>query len=692
MRFKTLLFYSIALSVSIACSNHTEVKPLEMSAENPFNVALNEPIAYAEVKANHLKEYVQYTMDHAVKELNALKGTDKINFENTFGRYDAILNQVDIAKNNAFNLFWVSPDSLVRAAGNQGNQTLDSLKKAMTSDKVFFNKLQSFAASADGKTLSGLKKRLMDVVIHNFERSGVNLSAKQLEQYKRLSAEINQLSSQFTSNMNTANDVLVLSEEQAIGLPENFKDQYRLDNGGYEIPVINSTNGPVMENAESGAVRKAYMTKFLSRGADGNLSILDSLISKRYQLGQLMGYDSYAAYKLANHMAKTPERVWEFLDGLVEASRDKVQKEVRALKMIRNSKHHTPQDDSPINPWDISYYQNLLLKTTFKVDHENMRHYFPMERCLQGVFDIYQILLGYTFKPVENASVWAEGVQMYEVYEGNTLKGRFYLDLFPRPNKETWFYGKYFSKGGQTANGYEIPQAMLLSNFTKPTDTQPSLLSFKELEILFHEFGHIMTFMAYEGAYFTLAEPEEDFTEATSQIFENWLGDYDILRLFAKHYETGEVFPKSLYDNLQRANTVFSGLSLQRLLRFAKYDMSIYDRYTPEQPLNTDQLWQDIDTDMGVLDRYVEGTHKQANWIHINTYPVYSYSYIWSRVYAQDMFTQFEKNGLLDPETGRRYRTLILANGTQNDIHKALEAFLGRPSNNKAYIESLGLE
>ncbi|WP_242117537.1 M3 family metallopeptidase [Aestuariivivens sediminicola] len=692
MRFNTLFFYSITLSIFIACTNQTADQNIEMSAENPFNVDINEPIAYAEVNAKHLEEYVRFTMDHAVKELNALKGSNDINFDNTFGKYDAILNKISKAKRNASNLFLVSPDSLLRAKGNQSDLSLDSLMKDIRSDKELFDKLQSFATSENGKALQGLKKRLMDAVINNFKRSGVALSALDLEHYKTLSTEIKQLSSQFTSNMNAVNEVLVISEEQANGLPDNFKYQYKRENGDYEIPVNNSTRDPVSENAESSAVRKAYLSKFLNRGADGNLLILDDLIGKRHQLGQLMGYDSYAAYELKKNMAKTPDQVWKFLNALAEASKDKALKEVAELKMVRNSEQNTPNDDSPINPWDIAYFQNLLLKTKYGVDTEKMRDYFPMESCLNGMFDLYQRLLGLTFKKIENASVWADGVELYEVYEGDTLRGRFYLDLFPRPHKETWFYGLRFSKGHQTNKGYDIPNALLLGNFTKPTTKLPSLLSFSELSILFHEFGHIMTSMAYQGPYFTLADSEEDFGEATSQIFENWLEDYTVLSAFAKHYETGAILPKTLYDNKQRAKNALSGLSLQRGLRFAFYDLSIYDRYNPVKPLNTDQLWQDIDANMGVIDRYMEGTHRQASWIHINTYPVYTYSYIWSRVYAQDMFTEFEKNGLLDTETGMRYRKLILANGTQRDIHKALEAFLGRPSNNMAYIESLGLD
>lgn len=220
----------------------------------------------------------------------------------------------------------------------------------------------------------------------------------------------------------------------------------------------------------------------------------------------------------------------------------------------------------------------------------------------------------------------------------------------------------------------------------------PSLISFHELTTLFHEFGHIMDALSYNGEFNYLAEAETDFAESMSQIFENWIWDYEILSRFAKHYKTGEVLPKETFENMLNAKNVNSGLYTLFSLRRCIYDMHLYDKYNPESPVNTDELWKIIDTELGEIKFYAEGTHPQASWIHINGYPVYYYGYLWAEVYAQDMFTEFEKNGLLDKETGMRFRELILANGKQRNTIEAVEEFLGRPVNNEAYIRSLGLE
>jgi Zn-dependent oligopeptidase len=454
--------------------------------------------------------------------------------------------------------------------------------------------------------------------------------------------------------------------------------------GTYEIPIINSTSDPVLSNASSEETRKSYYIKFYNRAADKNLAILDEMVKKRDELAKLMGYPTYAAYALVPKMAGNPKNVWDFLNDLISRSKGKAKNDVALLDTEK--KVELANQEAKLEPWDVSFYKNQIIKKQYQINNEELREYFPMEGCLKGMMDIYQKLLGLEFKKVANPSVWNDDVDMYEVYESGKLKGRFYLDLFPRPNKETWFYGVNIVSG----KGKEIPVSMLLGNFTKPTKTQPSLLSQKELKTLFHEFGHIMNMMSYQGEFSSQSDSKADFTEAMSQIFENWVLDYGIVSTFAKNYKTGETLPKATFDKMLESKKVGSGLGAIQMLQRCLYDMNLYDKYNAANPTPTDDIWQQTNKQLDVMDFYAQ-THYQANWIHVNTHPVYMYGYLWSEVYAMDMFTQFEKNGLLDTKTGIRYRQLILSNGTQKDIVKAVNEFLGRPSDNKAYVKSLGL-
>lgn len=683
------LHYLAFLLLLIATTN--PLSAADKPGKNPFDAALNVPIEYGKISAADVEDYAAQIVKEAVEGIAAIRNQKTETFDNIFGAIEEMNSKIGVAYSNFHMMYWVSPDSLIRAKGLASFQLLDSVSTLIFTDRDIYKKMLSFKNSTAYSALKGNRKILADDMILNFERTGVNLNDKQQDIFKRLDKEITELTSQYSDNMNSASDILVLDEKGINGLPAAFKENYKASEGNYEIPVMNATNETVMANAVNEATRKAYFMKFANRAADKNLVILDSLVKKRDELGKLMGYPTYAAFNLVPKMAKDPKTVWKFINDLVSLTKERAKQDVKQLE-AEKKKEVKKKKKAKLQPWDIAYYKNQILKKEYLVNKEELRAYFPMQECLKGMFEIYQQLLDLEFRKVSNPSVWHEEVELYEVYESGKLKGRFYLDLFPRPNKETWFYGVSLSPGKATPKGYEVPVSMLLGNFMRSNKSQPSLLSQGELKTLFHEFGHIVNDMAYHGEFSSQANSQSDFVESMSQLFENWIWNYDILSSFAKHYQTGEVFPKATFDKLLKAKNLSSGFSLIRSLRGSMYDMNLYDKYNPANPVSTDKLWQDIDAQLGVYKSYVPGTHPQASWIHINTHPVYTYGYLWSEVYAQDMFTLFKQNGLRDTKTGVRYRELILANGVQKDIEQAVEEFLGRPSNNKAYIKNLGLE
>lgn len=684
MSFKSVLSVFI-ITTAASCS-----QPAEKKNNNPLEAELNIPVDYASVRPEHPMDYARQTMEDAAKILASLKQEPSITFANVFGAMDDVYNRLYIASTNCYTLFWVSPDSATRANGYAAFQELDSMSNTISSDSAVYLKMTAFRSSGAYNELHGPAKLLVDDMIQRFERSGVNLQRDQLQHFKTLTKEINALSADYSANMNGAKVMLILDEQAATGLPEDFKNNYKAGEGRYEIPVSGATRETFMSNAVPEESRKAYYMKFYNIAAGKNLSILDSLVKKRHELAKTMGYPSFAAYNLVPKMAKDPQTVWAFLDDLKATVETKAKADYKELEDLK--KADLKNTGAVLHPWDIGYYRNQLLKTKYQVDYEGLKDYFPMEECLKGMFKIYQQLLGLEFRKINNPSVWDKEVELYEVFEDKKLKGRFYMDLYPRPDKETWFYGIPMIPGRATEKGYEIPVAMLLGNFSRPTKTQPSLLSFQELNTLFHEFGHIMNSMAWHGEFSSQFNSKDDFGEAMSQMFENWLWDYEMIASISKHYKTGEKLPKATFNKLLEAKNLSSGYSALNAVRRCYYDMNLYDKYDPAAPVNTDKLWQDIDRQLGFPGLHVEGTHLQASWIHINTHPVYMYGYLWSEVYAQDMFSVFEKNGLLDTATGKRYRELILANGTQRDIVEAVDEFLGRKSDNKAYLKSLGLQ
>jgi len=660
-------------------------KPVEQPP-NPFFASINEPIAYANVTAGHPMEYADVVLAEAAAQAQTIRDTETPTFESVIRVFDDIDRELTKASSNSFMLYWVSPDAGIRGAGLAAYKKIDEWGVDFYSDRAIFDQVVTVS---ENEELTTANRKLVDDLIKTMQHNGVDLDPESLERYKALNLELNDLTSQYSMNMNSDESVVVVDEAGAAGLPDTFKSRYAAD-GGYEIPVISANRGPVLNNAVDENTRRTFMTLYATRAAEENLKILDDLVAKRHEVAQVMGHDTYADYDLEIKMAQAPENVWNFLDDLTARSAEKAGADLERLKQFRFEIDGIAVD-KPLHPWDTGYYANLLIKTEYGVDSEKVREYLPMASALEGMMVLYQELFDLEFRKVDDPSVWHDEVEMYNVYDDGELAGRFYLDLFPRPDKESHMYGVPLTPGGMRPEGREFPTAMLLGNFTRPSDDLPSLISHGELRTLFHEFGHIVDSVSFTGDFAVQKYSRGDFQEAMSQIFENWIWDYSVVRTFAKHYETGEVLPEEVFESMLAARNVNSGLGAQRMVRLSVYDMMLYNQYDPDDPMPTDDIWHYI-ADRFAYSSFIEGTHPQASWIHINTHPVYYYGYLWSRVYAQDLFTQFEENGLRDTETGKRYRELILSNGKQRPIEDVVEEFLSRKSNNEAYIRSLGLE
>ena len=657
------------------------------SSANPMFAKTNEPIDFAALTAAHVTEYADAVLEQVDVQAEAIRTEDKPSFDNIIIPLDRIYRDLSVASSHSWLMYWVSTDADTRDAGLEAYKQLDSRNIGLYSDKAIYDQVVVVSESSN---LTGVSHNLVTDLLTDMRHTGVNLEPEELARFIALTDEINDLTTQYSTNMNSDGSILTLDEDGIAGLPDNFKKRYATEDGGYEIPIIAANRSPVLNNAQSEETRRAFTVLYANRAQDKNLTILDELVGKRHEKGTLMGHATYADYHLETNMANKPDLVWDFLEDLTVRSAEKADKDLARLKKYRNDNFDVAAD-AVLNPWDVNFYRNSILKSEYGVDHEKIREYLPLAGALTGMMDFYQDLLDLEFRAVESPSVWHEEVEMYEVYTNGKLSGRFYLDMFPRPNKESWFYGVPLIPGNARDEEYEIPVAMLLGNFTRPTEDLPSLISHSELNTLFHEFGHIMSSMSFNGPYAMQNGSRADFGEAMSQIFENWTLDYDVIKSFAKHYETGEVLPEETLQKMVEAKTITSGLSAQRSVASAMYDMTLYNRYDPDKPLNSDEIWRSLGDQMA-FSYYVEGTHPQAAWIHINTHPCYYYGYLWSEVYAQDMFTLFEDKGLRDTATGVLYKNLILANGTQRSIDEAVEEFLGRPSNNEAYIRSLGLD
>ncbi len=663
----------------------------QVDTKNPIYNAFNEPINFGAITADYIVEAaasVQSETDASMDEIIQLE-LDQRTFENTFLAIDDLSANLSDVYSVIYLLSSTHADSLIRSTALEARVTLGQYWNKISLNEDVYKAAKSYAESEDAKSLNGYKAKFVKETIEGYERNGFALSAEKRSELKEINDEISSFSNKFSENISTYKDFLIVSEEDMDGLPEDFKKTRLEEDGTYKIDMSYPSVGPFFRLSNSEEARKNLKMKFSNRAFPDNIEVLQNLLKKRLEMAQLLGHDSYAAYRIQDRMAKTPENVWKFESSLKQALKEKSTKDYNELLELKKSKE---AGATAINAWETSYYSNILKKEKYQLDGEEVKQYFALDDVLAGLFSITQTLFEFEYREVKDPSVWNNEVRMFEVYQDNKLKGRFYLDLFPRDNKYGHAACFPLRNGKMTDEGYKIPTASLVCNFPKPTEEKPSLMTHSQVNTLFHEFGHVLHHMS------TTADLESqsgtnvsrDFVEAPSQIFENWTWNYDALKLFAKHYETREVLPKELFNKMLAAKNVGSGMAASGQVFLGTFDMTLHDKYDPNGDISTTDVLKKVQSDISLV-KYVENTHFHTAFGHLTGYAASYYGYLWSKVYAQDMFSVFEDNGVLDTATGIRYRDIILSSGSSRDELGLVKEFLGRDPNNEAFLKELGL-
>lgn len=366
-----------------------------------------------------------------------------------------------------------------------------------------------------------------------------------------------------------------------------------------------------------------------------------------------------------------------------------VTREIKALKKL---KKNSLGGDGDFNAWDYAYYLKKQLNAKYHLNTDEVKEYFEMNNTLKGMFTVYEKLLNIKIKETTSVPVWHSKVKTYEMWKDGKLTGNFYLDLFPRPNKYTHF--ACFPISGYRLSGKEevLPTAALVCNFPEGNADQPSLLKHSDAITLFHEFGHLVHWLLCHPAISSQNAfgAKGDFVEAPSQFLENWCWEYDALKLFAKNYKTGATLPLSLFTKMKQAQLVNAGFFNMRQIQLGTTDFTFEDRYDETKKKGIMQVSKEKFA-LGQLP-FPEGSHFICSFTHLNGYAANYYGYLWSKVYAQDMFSAFKKKGVMNKATGIRYRKEVLEAGASRPEIKSVETFLGRKSNSDAFLESLGIK
>lgn len=653
----------------------------------------NEQIQFSKITPEYIEKAHKKTMEDLDEKLESIKAipVEMRSFENTIEAYDIAVDGLNTMWGTIYLMANAHPDANTREAANNANVTFAQYGNKLGLDEDLYRSFKEYSESDDAKLLVGYKEKYLRESIRDFERNGFALSQAKRDELKLIQDRLSVISNSFNKNISDYKDHLIVTEEDVKGLDEDYKKARRQEDGTYKIDLSYPSYRPFMRLSESESARKDLSEKYLNRAADKNLVVLEKLALNRIELAKHLGYNSFAEYTLETRMAKNPKTVWDFENGLIEKVREKGKLDFEEVLAVKREK--TNNDTvSVVNGWEYGYYSNILKKEKYQVDAEKVKQYFELNNVLDGLFQITQSLFGVEYKQVKDASVWQEDVTMYEVIDNGELIGRFYLDLYPRDNKFGHAACFGLQKGLKTEKGYQIPTAALECNFPEPTDDTPALMSHQQVQTFFHEFGHVLHNMltTAEMSGFSGTSVSRDFVEAPSQIFENWTWDYKALKLFAKHYETGEVLPTDLFEKMIAAKNVGSGNATLGQIFYGTIDMTIHDKYNPNETRTTTDIVREL-RDSIMFTPYREGTHLQAAFGHLNGYAASYYGYLWSKVYAQDMYSIFEEEGILNPEVGQRYREYILAPGANKEPMELVKKFLGREPSAEAFYKSLGL-
>ncbi|MBV8299710.1 MAG: Zn-dependent oligopeptidase, partial [Candidatus Eremiobacteraeota bacterium] len=445
--------------------------------------------------------------------------------------------------------------------------------------------------------------------------------------------------------------------------------------------------GPFLQNETDEAARKAFYVAYNNRGGDNNVQLLQNAITTRDRLAHLLGYPTWAAFVLADRMAGSPQRVEDFLSQIDAAILPKARQERAEDAALKAAQFPGTQ----LEQWDQTYYENQLAKTKYSVDQNEIKQYFPVQHVVDSVLGIYQQLLGVKFTKA-NVPVWYSTVEAYDVADAASGKplGRFYLDLFPRPGKYDHFANFPIIPRRVLPDGsVRLAESAIIGNWPSPAPGRPALLQHGDVVVFFHEFGHCMAALLANEPYETLTNGfRQDFIEAPSQMLENFAWDPAILKRVSSNVTTGQPLPDALVQKMIAARYVHYALQTTGQIMYATVDMKYH---TMKPPVDTTAVWA-ATVAQTTPNQYVAGTHPQSEFGHLmGGYDAGYYGYLWSKVYAQDMFTRFKAQGLTNPVAGAAYRNDILAPARLVEPDQEVRNFLGRPMNPNAFYRELGI-
>jgi thimet oligopeptidase len=666
--------FALALAVCLAASVPALAQTGATSAA--FWAGITDAASFERAMDGRLA-HAKATLD----KLLALKGARTI--DNTLRPYDDVLLELDAVSSQAQLVQSVHPVEAMRQTGEKVGQKVGAFAADLSLNRGVYDALTSLdTGKADTETQYYLKRTLRD-----FRLAGVDKDEAARKRIKALRDELVVIGQEFDRNIRTdLRTVTVKSAAELDGLPQDFIAKHKPDAKGVITLTIDYPDAlPVFSFAKSEDLRKRMYMEYNNRGYPKNIETLDKMVARRAELATLVGYKNWADYITADKMVESAANASQFIDRIVAASGLKADREFEVL--LKRKQQDVP-GATVVNGWERAYYAELVRNASYDFDSQSVRPYFAFDRVKQGLFDVTSKLFGLTYRAV-NVPTWDKSVEAYEMLENGQVIGRFYLDMHPRKDKYN-HAAEFPLRTGVTRR--QIPEAALVCNLPGGEAGDPGLMTHDDVQTFFHEFGHLVhTLVSGRHQWIGISgiTTEQDFVEAPSQMLEEWTWDPKTLQTFAKHHQTNEAIPTALVTRMRRASEFGKAMTVRQQMVYAKLSLSIYDR--DPKDVDTTAMVKDL-VNKYTRTPYVEGTHFQTSFGHLDGYSAVYYTYMWSLVIAKDMFSQFDRANLLAPTVASKYRTAVLAPGGSRPAATLVTEFVGRPFSYKAWEEWLNRE
>ncbi|MGF1638010.1 MAG: M3 family metallopeptidase [Cyclobacteriaceae bacterium] len=704
MRIKFLTLMALTVLMAWSCSpEKKETEPM-----NPFFEVYDTPFGvppFHLIKNEHFKPAIEEGIAQEKAKINAIAESEEpATFANTI---EAMENTGDLLTRVSYvfgNLNSAHTNDSIQAIAKEVAPALSNHSDDIYLNASLFARVKKIWDEQETLDLNPEQKKLLEKSYKAFVRSGANLNDDQKAILRNINQELSVLTLQFGQNiLAETNDfkLIVEKQEDLAGLPAELIEsaagtaKSEGHEGKWIFTLQNPSVMPFLQYADNRELRKQIWEAYMKRGDNNNdrdnKDILKKMTLLRMQRAQLLGYPTHAHFVHEESMAKTPENVNDLLQSLWTPALKVAKQEAADMQKMIDEEG----GGFELEPWDWRYYAEKIRKERFDLDDNELKPYFSLDNVIKGVFTVTEKLFGLTFKKLEDVPVYHEEVTVYEVFnENNEHQGILYMDFHPRASKRGGAWMTSYRKQAMEDGNRVPPIISIVCNFSKPSGNAPALLTFDEVTTLFHEFGHALHGLLSNVNYKSLSGTSvpRDFVELPSQIMENWASEPEVMKMYALHYETGEVIPDALIEKIEKSGTFNQGFATVEYLAASLLD---HDYHTIQKPIEQDvtSFENASMNNIGLIDEIIPRYRSTYfNHIFAGGYSAGYYSYIWSGVLDSDAFQAFKETSLFDATTAKSFKENILEKGGTGDPMEMYVKFRGAEPNIDPLLRKRGLK